>query len=205
MDYFKQFEIFVVVVICGSLFVVVVVEGVVFVIIGCCIDVLEECLGVKFLVCIMWCIIFMFEGLVFLEDCQWIFNDLYNVEVSVFVGGVKVSGYLCVIVFVGFGCCYVVFMVLDFIEVYLDVLMMLDLGDWVVDFVNEGFDCVICLGDLFDLSFVLICLWENCCVVVVVLLYFECCGVFMQVEQFLMYNCLVFGVSVNVQCGWVFQ
>lgn len=114
-----------------------------------------------------------------------------------FVGGVKVSGYLWIFVLVGFGCWYVVLFVFEFSVGYFDVLVMFDLFDWMVDFVNEGFDCVVWFGELFDLLLVLLKFGENCCVCVVFFVYFVWCGMLVMFVELVWYNCLVLVVNVN--------
>ncbi|MHA6822047.1 LysR family transcriptional regulator [Ralstonia pseudosolanacearum] len=205
MAHFKQLETFVAVATRGSLSAAAAAEGVAPAIIGRRIDALEERLGVKLLVRTTRRITLTFEGSAFLEDCQRILNDLHNAEASVSAGGVKASGHLRVTAPAGFGRRHVAPMVPDFLAAHPDVSITLDLGDRIVDLVNEGFDCAIRLGDLPDSSLVSIRLWENRRVVVAAPAYLERRGRPEQLEQLAGHNCLAFGASANVQRGWVFQ
>ena len=192
MDHFKQLETFVAVATRGSLSAAAAAEGVAPAIIGRRIDALEERLGVKLLVRTTRRITLTFEGSAFLEDCQRILNDLHNAEASVSAGGVKASGHLRVTAPAGFGRRHVAPMVPDFIETHPDVSMTLDLGDRVVDLVNEGFDCAIRLGDLPDSSLVSIRLWENRRVVVAAPSYLAAHGTPRRVEDLAVHNCLTY-------------
>lgn len=120
-----------------------------------------------------------------------------DVEVVVSVGGFKVSGYLCVMVLVGFGCCYVVLLVLVFLVEYVDLSLLFNFSDCIVDIVYEGFDCVVCVGDLLDFSFISMWLVDNWWLCVVVLSYLKCVGMLWYFDEFGCYVCFMFSFEVS--------
>lgn len=174
MGHFKRLETFVTVATYGNLSAVAAAEGVTPTVIGRRTDALEERLGVKLLVRTTRRIALTSEGPAFLKNYQRILNDPHNAGAGASAGDVKASGRLRATVPVGFDRCYVVPMVPDFVGTHPGVSMTLDLGDHVVDLVNEGFDCMIRLGDLPDSSPIPIHLWESRRVMVAAPSYLEC-------------------------------
>src|SRR5512137_156484 len=157
----KQIESFVAVAQKGSLTAAAHSEGVAPAVIGRRIDGLEERLGVKLLVRTTRRITLTHEGSAFLEDCQRVLAELAAAEASVSAGGVKASGHLRVTAPAGFGRRHVAPLVPKFLAAHPEVSVSLNLGDRVVDIVNEGFDCAVRVGDLPDSSLISVRLADN--------------------------------------------
>lgn len=205
MDRFKQIETFAAVVAKGSLSAAALGEGVAPAIIGRRLDALEQRLGVKLLVRTTRKLTLTFEGSAFLEDCQRILNEMQHAEASVSAGGVKASGHLRVSAPAGFGRKHVAPLLPGFAAAHPDVTISLDLGDRVVDLLNEGFDCAVRLGDLPDSSLVSLRLGENRRVCVGAPGYLARRGRPGALADLAQHNCLALGASANQQRGWTFQ
>lgn len=81
-----------------------------------------------------------------------------EVELFVLRGLVKVWGYFKVVVFMFFGCLYIVLYFVEFLFNNGDFLVNFDFFDEFVDIVGDGYDFVICIVELLDFSFVVWCL-----------------------------------------------
>jgi DNA-binding transcriptional LysR family regulator len=205
MDRFKQIETFVAVAAKGSLSAAAQGEGVAPAIIGRRLDALEQRLGVKLLIRTTRKLTLTFEGSAFLENCQRIIHDMQHAEASVSAGGVKASGHLRVSAPAGFGRKHVAPLLPGFTAAHPDVTITLDLGDRVVDLVNEGFDCAVRLGELPDSSLVSLRLGENRRVCVAAPAYLARRGRPATLADLAHHNCLALGASANQQRGWTFQ
>jgi len=204
MDHLKQITALVSVAARGSLSAAARAEGVTPAMIGRRLDALEDRLGVKLLVRTTRRLSLTFEGSAFLEDCQRILNDLANAEASVSLGGVKASGHIKVSAPAGFGRRHVAPLVRDFLDLYPEVSVSLDLSDRVVDLVNEGVDCAVRIGELADSSLVSLRLAENRRVVVASPDYVARCGAPQTPSDLLRHNCLSLGATGGQQRGWSF-
>lgn len=104
----------------------------------------------------------------------------------------------------GFGRRHVAPLLPVFIESHPDVTVTLDLSDRLVDWVNEGFDCAIRLGELPDSSLVSLRLGENRRVCVAAPAYLARRGTPESLDALARHNCLAFGSTANQQRGWTF-
>ncbi|MBL8483371.1 MAG: LysR family transcriptional regulator [Rhodocyclaceae bacterium] len=204
MDQFKQIETFVSVAQRGSLSAAAKIEGVQPAVIGRRLDALEERLGVKLLVRTTRKLSLTFEGVAFLEDCQRILNDLANAQASVSLGGVKASGHIKMSAPAGFGRRHVAPLVAGFQADNPEVAITLDLSDRVVDLVNEGFDCVVRLGELADSSLASLKLGEQERVVVASPAYVARAGTPQRPDDLLQHECLALGPDGPQTRGWHF-
>ena len=204
MDRLKQIESFVSVAARGSLTAAANAEGVAPAVIGRRIDALEQRLGVKLLVRTTRRITLTHEGSAFLEDCQRLLTDLANAENSVSAGGVKASGHLRVTAPAGFGRRHVAPLVPRFIAQHPDVSLSLNLGDRVVDIVNEGFDCAVRVGDLPDSSLVSVRLADNRRLCVATPGYLQRAGVPETPADLMRHQCLTLSSDASQTRGWAF-
>ncbi|HSM21620.1 MAG TPA: LysR family transcriptional regulator [Rubrivivax sp.] len=205
MDRLKQIESFVSVAARGSLTAAANAEGVAPAVIGRRIDALEQRLGVKLLVRTTRRITLTHEGSAFLEDCQRLLTDLANAENSVSAGGVKASGHLRVTAPAGFGRRHVAPLVPRFIAQHPDVSLSLNLGDRVVDIVNEGFDCAVRVGDLPDSSLVSVRLADNRRLCVAAPAYLQRAGVPATPADLMKHQCLTLSSDASQTRGWAFM
>ena len=205
MDRLKQIESFAAVATKGSLTAAANAEGVAPAVIGRRIDALEERLGVKLLVRTTRRITLTHEGSAFLEDCQRLLGDLANAEASVSAGGVKASGHLRVTAPAGFGRRHVAPLVPRFIAQHPDVSLSLNLGDRVVDIVNESFDCAVRVGDLPDSSLVSVRLADNRRLCVAAPAYLQRAGVPQSPAELARHECLTLSSDASQTRGWAFQ
>jgi DNA-binding transcriptional LysR family regulator len=200
MDRFKELESFVAAATRGSLSAAARAEGVSVAVISRRLDALEERLGVRLLVRTTRRLSLTYEGTAFLEDGLRILDEMANAEAAVSLGGIKASGHIRLTAPAGFGRRHIAPLVKHFLEDHPDVTVDLDLGDRIVDLVNEGFDCGIRFGELADSSLVSVKLGQNRRLVVASPAYLERCGVPTSVEDLARHNCLTLGQ----QRGWLF-
>lgn len=78
----------------------------------------------------------------------------------------------------------------EFYEFYFDFRFEIDMMDWLVDLVGEGYELVICGVLLFDLILMVCKFGGNLRVFCVSLDYFECKGKLMYLEDFRVYDCI---------------
>lgn len=71
-------------------------------------------------------------------------------------------------------------------------MVELVLDDWLEECVCKGYELGIVIGDLCDDSLVVCVFWFYCCILVVVLVYFDVCGMFGYFCELVEYVCLVF-------------
>lgn len=204
MARFKQIESFVSVAVRGSLTAAALAEGVAPAVVGRRIDALEERLGVKLLVRTTRKISLTHEGSAFLEDCQRLLADLSNAEASVTAGGVKASGFLRVTAPAGFGRRHVAPLVPRFIGMHPEVSVSLNLGDRVVDIVNESYDCAVRVGDLPDSSLVSVRLADNRRLCVATPSYLQRAGVPRHPNELARHECLTLSSDASQSRGWAF-
>jgi len=204
MARFKQIESFVSVAVRGSLTAAALAEGVAPAVVGRRIDALEERLGVKLLVRTTRKISLTHEGSAFLEDCQRLLADLSNAEASVTAGGVKASGFLRVTAPAGFGRRHVAPLVPRFIGMHPEVSVSLNLGDRVVDIVNESYDCAVRVGDLPDSSLVSVRLADNRRLCVATPSYLQRVGVPRHPNELARHECLTLSSDASQSRGWAF-
>jgi DNA-binding transcriptional LysR family regulator len=205
MDKLKQLESFVSVATKGSLTATAHAEGVAPAVIGRRIDGLEERLGVKLLVRTTRRITLTHEGSAFLEDCQRLLADLASAEASVSAGGVKASGHLRITAPAGFGRRHVAPLVPKFIAQHPEVSVSLNLGDRVVDIVNEGFDCAVRVGDLPDSSLISVRLADNRRLCVATPAYLKRAGVPQHPSDLVRHECLTLSSDASQSRGWAFM
>jgi DNA-binding transcriptional LysR family regulator len=204
MDKLKQLESFVLVATKGSLTATAHAEGVAPAVIGRRIDALEARLGVKLLVRTTRKITLTHEGSAFLEDCQRLLADLANAEASVSAGGVKASGHLRITAPAGFGRRHVAPLVPKFIAQHPEVSVSLNLGDRVVDIVNEGFDCAVRVGDLPDSSLISVRLADNRRLCVATPSYLKRAGLPQHPSDLSRHECLTLSSDASQSRGWAF-
>jgi DNA-binding transcriptional LysR family regulator len=204
MDKLKQLESFVLVATKGSLTATAHAEGVAPAVIGRRIDALEARLGVKLLVRTTRKITLTHEGSAFLEDCQRLLADLANAEASVSAGGVKASGHLRITAPAGFGRRHVAPLVPKFIAQHPEVSVSLNLGDRVVDIVNEGFDCAVRVGDLPDSSLISVRLADNRRLCVATPGYLKRAGLPQHPSDLSRHECLTLSSDASQSRGWAF-
>ncbi len=205
MAQFKQIESFVSVAIRGSLTAAARAEGVAPAVIGRRIDALEARLGVKLLVRTTRRITLTHEGTSFLEDCQRLLSDIRSAETSVSAGGVKASGILRLTAPAGFGRRHVAPLVPDFVARHPDVHVSLNLGDRVIDIVNEGYDCAVRVGDLPDSSLVSVRLADNRRLCVATPGYLQRAGVPARPDDLARHDCLTLTTEASQSRGWAFS
>src|SRR5215218_7160175 len=204
MDKLKQLESFVSVATKGSLTAAARAEGVAPAIMGRRLDALEARLGVKLLVRTTRRISLTHEGSSFLEDCQRFLADLRNAEASVSAGGVKASGALRITAPAGFGRRHVAPLVPLFLAQHPDVRVSLNLGDRVVDIVNEGYDCAVRDGDLPDSSLVSVRLADNRRLCVATPAYLKRAGTPLYPNDLSKFECLTLSSDASQTRGWAF-
>jgi DNA-binding transcriptional LysR family regulator len=204
MDKLKQLESFVLVATKGSLTATAHAEGVAPAVIGRRIDALEARLGVKLLVRTTRKITLTHEGSAFLEDCQRLLADLASAEASVSAGGVKASGHLRITAPAGFGRRHVAPLVPKFIAQHPEVSVSLNLGDRVVDIVNEGFDCAVRVGDLPDSSLISVRLADNRRLCVATPGYLKRAGSPQHPSDLARHECLTLSSDASQSRGWAF-
>ncbi|MEO8080720.1 MAG: LysR family transcriptional regulator [Caldimonas sp.] len=205
MAQFKQIESFVSVAIRGSLTAAARAEGVAPAVIGRRIDALEARLGVKLLVRTTRRITLTHEGTSFLEDCQRLLSDIRSAEASVSAGGGKASGILRLTAPAGFGRRHVAPLVPDFVARHPDVHVSLNLGDRVIDIVNEGYDCAVRVGDLPDSSLVSVRLADNRRLCVATPGYLQRAGVPTRPDDLARHDCLTLTTEASQSRGWAFS
>jgi len=204
MAQLKQLESFVLVATKGSLTATAHAEGVAPAVIGRRIDALEARLGVKLLVRTTRKITLTHEGSAFLEDCQRLLADLASAEASVSAGGVKASGHLRITAPAGFGRRHVAPLVPKFIAQHPEVSVSLNLGDRVVDIVNEGFDCAVRVGDLPDSSLISVRLADNRRLCVATPGYLKRAGLPKHPSDLSRHECLTLSSDASQSRGWAF-
>jgi DNA-binding transcriptional LysR family regulator len=204
MAQLKQLESFVSVATKGSLTATAHAEGVAPAVIGRRIDALEARLGVKLLVRTTRKITLTHEGSAFLEDCQRLLADLASAEASVSAGGVKASGHLRITAPAGFGRRHVAPLVPKFIAQHPEVSVSLNLGDRVVDIVNEGFDCAVRVGDLPDSSLISVRLADNRRLCVATPGYLKRAGSPQHPSDLARHECLTLSSDASQSRGWAF-
>jgi DNA-binding transcriptional LysR family regulator len=204
MDRLKQIESFVSVAAKGTLTAAAQAEGVAPAVVGRRIDALEERLGVKLLLRTTRRISLTHEGSAFLEDCQRILADMANAEAGVSAGGVKASGALRITAPAGFGRRHVAPLLPAFLARHPDVHLSLNLGDRVVDIVNEGFDCAVRVGDMPDSSLISIRLADNRRLCVAAPAYLQRAGVPQHPNELGRHECLTLSSDASQTRGWAF-
>ena len=204
VDRLKQIESFASVAARGSLTAAAQAEGVAPAVIGRRIDALEGRLGVKLLVRTTRRITLTHEGSAYLEDCQRLLADIASAEASVSAGGVKASGHLRVTAPAGFGRRHVAPLVPSFIAQHPEVSLSLNLGDRVVDIVNEGFDCAVRVGDLPDSSLISVRLADNRRMCVAAPAYLQRAGTPATPADLMRHQCLTLSSDASQTRGWAF-
>ena len=204
MAQLKQIESFVSVATRGSLTAAAKAEDVAPAVIGRRIDALEARLGVKLLVRTTRRITLTHEGSAFLEDCQRLLADLRSAEASVSAGGMKASGALRITAPAGFGRRHVAPLVPRFLAAHPDVRVSLNLGDRVVDIVNEGYDCAVRVGDLPDSSLVSVRLADNRRLCVATPAYLKRAGTPKRPDELAKHECLTLSSDASQSRGWAF-
>lgn len=112
-------------------------------------------------------------------------------------------GILWVSVFILFGVSVIVFLIVIFLQVWFVVWVELDLINWMVDLVDEGFDLVICIGEIYQEDLVVCYLVLYWMVICVVLVYLVCYGIFGMLEDFVDYFCLFYMVWIVCNEWWL--
>jgi len=200
----KQIESFISVATRGSLTAAAHAEGVAPAVIGRRIDALEARLGVRLLLRTTRRITLTHEGSAFLEDCQRIVADLRNAETSVSAGGLRASGSLRITAPAGFGRRHVAPLVPRFLARHPDLRVSLNLGDRVVDIVNEGYDCAVRVGDLPDSSLVGLRMADNRRLCVATPDYLKRAGVPRHPSELVRHECLTLSSDASQTRGWAF-
>ncbi len=200
MDRFKELETFVLAAQRGNLSAAARAEGVSAAVVSRRIDALETRLGVRLLVRTTRRVSLTYEGAAFLEDGLRILDELASAEAAVSLGGIKASGHIRLTAPAGFGRLHIAPLVRCFLDDHPDVTVDLDLGDRIVDLVNEGFDCGIRFGELADSSLVSVKLGQNRRLVVASPAYLARYGTPQGLADLVYHNCLTLGQ----QRGWLF-
>jgi len=200
----KQIESFISVATRGSLTAAAHAEGVAPAVIGRRIDALEARLGVRLLLRTTRRITLTHEGSAFLEDCQRIVADLRNAETSVSAGGLRASGSLRITAPAGFGRRHVAPLVPRFLARHPDLRVSLNLGDRVVDIVNEGYDCAVRVGDLPDSTLVGVRMADNRRLCVATPAYLKRAGTPQHPADLVRHECLTLSSDASQTRGWAF-
>ena len=204
MAQLKQIESFISVATRGSLTAAAHAEGVAPAVIGRRIDALEARLGVRLLLRTTRRITLTHEGSAFLEDCQRIVADLRNAETSVSAGGLRASGSLRITAPAGFGRRHVAPLVPRFLARHPDLRVSLNLGDRVVDIVNEGYDCAVRVGDLPDSTLVGVRMADNRRLCVATPAYLKRAGTPQHPADLARHECLTLSSDASQTRGWAF-
>ncbi len=205
MAQLKQIESFVSVATRGSLTAAARAEGVAPAVIGRRIDALEARLGVRLLLRTTRRITLTPEGNGFLEDCQRLLADLHAAETSVSAGGLRASGSLRITAPAGFGRRHVAPLVPRFLARHPDLRISLNLGDRVIDIVNEGYDCAVRVGDLPDSSLVGLRLADNRRLCVATPAYLKRAGTPQHPGELARHECLTLSSDASQTRGWAFE
>ncbi|MFZ2649067.1 MAG: LysR family transcriptional regulator [Burkholderiaceae bacterium] len=205
MDRLAQIESFVAVATKGSLTAVGHALGVAPAAIGRHIDALEARLGVKLLVRTTRRISLTPQGSAFLEDCQRLLGEVAASEARVSQGSVKASGHLRLTAPPGFGRRHVAPLVPRFLEQHPALEISLNLGDRVVDIVNEGVDCAVRVGDLPDSGLIGVRLADNHRLCVAAPGYLDRAGVPRHPNELARHECLTLSSDASQTRGWAFS
>lgn len=188
-DFFVIF-VFVCVVEVNSFVVVVVQFGMMFLGVSWVVFWLEVWFGVCLLFCFI-CLLWLIEdGVVFYVCCKEIFVDFNEVIEVLGEVSCELVGKLCVGLLLGVGCVVLILCLVEFEKCYFGICLELLMSYQFGDFNGEGIDCVICVGQLEDFSYIVYKIGYLCNVVFVLLEYFECYGVFISIDDFKQYCCI---------------
>lgn len=183
MDCIELIQIFVCIVEVGSLLVVVVQLVIMQFIVSCCLQVLECLLGV----CLLQCFIYVMKMIEDGECCYECVKELlvgWDEFESELCGVCQyVEGMLWVVVLYVFGQKQLIVFLLQFMQCYLCIIVEWLLYDCVVDFISQGIDCVIQVGEVNDFLVVVIYLVEVLCMMVVVFVLLEGWVLLCQLEE----------------------
>lgn len=146
----------------------------------------------------MICCVSLIEiGFVYYDCVWWVLNDVGEVDVLVIFMQLVLLGLLCILVVIDFGVNYLLFVLSDFLQEFLDIIVNMVLNNWYVELIFEGFDMVICIGELEDLILCVCKLIEIICCMIVVLFYFEEYGCFEKIDDLNEYKLLYYFNQVN--------
>ncbi len=205
MDKLTQIEAFVEVAEKGSLARAALEQNITPVMLGRRIDALEKRLGVKLMYRTTRHLTLTEKGLVYLEHCRKLLNDLGYADKMVSEGRHKATGHLIVSAPAAFGRKHVAPHAPAFVAANPDVQISFNLTDRVVDLVREGYDISIRIGGVIDPSFVAVKLASNRRVVCGTPDYLQRKGTPVTLDDLAQHNCLAFNLQGGQQRGWYFQ
>ncbi len=205
MDKFKQLESFVAAATLGSLSAAARAEGIAPTMMSRRINALESRLGVKLLLRSTRRLSLTSEGSAFLEEAQRLLRDLNDTEARITQGSLRPSGLLRISAPAGFGRRHVAPLLPDFIAMYPEVAITLDLTDRLVDLIEERYDCAIRIGELDDSQIVGLRLADNQRVIVAAPAYLRKHGRPATPDDLSHHNCLSFGSQGNQARGWLLR
>lgn len=149
------------------------------------------CLGVCLLYWIMCCFGLIEVGLIYYEYCQCIVCEFEEVESVVSQLQFGLCGWLCFIVFYLIGIIWIVLLLGQFYVQYLEICLDMYMGNEKLDLIVGEVDLVLCVGVLFDFNLVVCKLGSLCMQVFVSLVYIECYGELLYLEELQFYCILV--------------
>lgn len=162
-------------------------------------SVFEQYFGCWLLNCIMWCILLIEDGQVYYECFVVVLCEIDDMEVLVLQVCNVLCGWLKVNLLFVMVKQVVVFVLLVFFDVYLDIMFEFGVIDWQIDFVGEGVDCVVCIGVFDDLG--MIVKWIGSLIICMcgLFVYFVWCGELQIVDDFVQYVVVSY---ILVDIGW---
>ncbi|MES2050268.1 MAG: LysR family transcriptional regulator [Pseudomonadota bacterium] len=205
MDKLTQIEAFVEVAEKGSLARAALEQNITPVMLGRRIDALEKRLGVKLMHRTTRHLTLTEQGLLYLDHCRKLLNDLGHADQLVSEGRHKATGHLIVSAPAAFGRKHVAPHAPAFVKANPDVQISFNLTDRVVDLVREGYDISIRIGGNIDPSFVAVKLASNRRVVCGTPEYLARKGMPKTLADLAQHNCLAFNLQGGQQRGWYFQ
>jgi DNA-binding transcriptional LysR family regulator len=205
MDKLTQIEAFVEVAEKGSLARAALEQKITPVMLGRRIDALEKRLGIKLMHRTTRHQTLTEQGMVYLDHCRKLLNDLGYAEKVISEGRHKATGHLIVSAPAAFGRKHVAPHAPAFVKAHTEVQISFNLTDRVVDLVREGYDLGIRIGGNIDPSFVAVKLASNHRVVCGTPAYFARHGMPERLEDLAQHNCLAFNLQGGQQRGWYFQ
>jgi DNA-binding transcriptional LysR family regulator len=205
MDKLTQIEAFVEVADKGSLARAALGQHITPVMLGRRIDALEKRLGVKLMHRTTRHLTLTEQGMLYLDHCRKLLDDLGHADRIVSEGRHKATGHLTVSAPAAFGRKHVAPHAPRFVKAHPDVQITFNLTDRVVDLVRDGYDVGIRIGGVIDPSFVAVRLASNRRVVCGTPEYFERNGIPRTLDDLAQHNCLAFNLQGGQQRGWYFQ
>jgi len=205
MDKLTQIEAFVDVAEKGSLASAALAQSITPVMLGRRIDALEKRLGVKLMHRTTRHLTLTEQGVLYLDQCKKLLNDLSYADKLVSEGRHKVTGHLIVSAPAAFGRKHVAPHAPMFVRAHSELQISFNLTDRVVDLVREGYDLGIRIGGNIDPSFVAVKIASNRRVVCGTPDYFKRYGMPRHLGDLAKHNCLSFNLQGGQQRGWYFQ